>query len=301
MRDPQGRKAMSSFFEFIRRQWFLVALVLAVSVGLLASRPLITYAEAGWLRTVLVMVVMFIMSLPMKLQQFVQAVRKPQAAGLAILMNYLAMPVIAWPLSWIYTAETGDGILVAAVTPCTLASAAVWTRRAGGDDATALLVTVATNAACFAVAPFWLWLMLDQGVATIDGWEMAALAIGLGGAIGELWVQDGLLLMMALGLSGFAGYRLYLKNNSEKRLQDAISADERAIDLACRFGYSVPNAYRSLGGALKELVEQTRKKKRRSYYEDRLEALRKSASKARAEMAQQEGSRSSVTSENVYG
>ena len=48
-----------------------------------------------------------------------------------------------------------------------------------------------------------------------DGWEMAALAIGLGGAIGELWVQDGLLLLMALGLSGFAGYRLYLKNNAE--------------------------------------------------------------------------------------
>ena len=130
---------------------------------------------------------------------------------------------------------------------------------------------------------------------------MAALAIGLGGAIGELWVQDGLLLLMALGLSGFAGYRLYLKNNSEKRLQDAISADERSIDLACRFGYSVPNAYKSLGGALKELIEKTRKKKKRSFYEDRLEALRKSAEKARAEMADQQGSRQSITSENVYG
>ena len=134
-----------------------------------------------------------------------------------------------------------------------------------------------------------------------DRWEMAALPIGLGGAIGELWVQDGLLLLMALGLSGFAGYRLYLKNNSEKRLQDAIFADERAIDLACRFGYSVPNAYKSLGGALKELIEKTRKKKKRSIFEDRLEALRKSAEKARAEMAQQEGSSKSVTSENVYG
>ena len=30
-----------------------------------------------------------------------------------------------------------------------------------------------------------------------DGWEMAALAIGLGGAVGELWVQDGLLLVLA--------------------------------------------------------------------------------------------------------
>ena len=134
-----------------------------------------------------------------------------------------------------------------------------------------------------------------------DGWEMAALAIGLGGAIGELWVQDGLLLLLALGLSGFAGYRLYLKNNSEKKLQDAIYADERAIDLACRFGYSVPNAYKSLGGALKELIEKTRKKKKRTIFEDRLEALRKSAEKARSELSQQEGSDQSVSSENVYG
>ena len=134
-----------------------------------------------------------------------------------------------------------------------------------------------------------------------DGWEMAALAIGLGGAIGELWVQDGLLLLLALGLSGFAGYRLYIKNNSEKRLQDAIFADERAIDLACRFGYSIPNAYKSLGGALKELIEKTRKKKKRIIFEDRLEALRKSAEKARSELSQQEGSDKSVSSENVYG
>ena len=134
-----------------------------------------------------------------------------------------------------------------------------------------------------------------------DGWEMAALAIGLGGAIGELWVQDGLLLLLALGLSSFAGYRLYLKNNSEKKLQDAVFADERAIDLACRFGYSIPNAYKSLGGALKELIEKTRKKKKRSFFEDRLEALRKSAEKARSELSQQEGSEKSVSSENVYG
>jgi len=134
-----------------------------------------------------------------------------------------------------------------------------------------------------------------------DGWEMAALAIGLGGAIGELWVQDGLLLLLALGLSSFAGYRLYIKNNSEKKLQDAIFADERAIDLACRFGYSIPNAYKSLGGALKELIEKTRKKKKRSFFEDRLDALRKSAEKARSELSQQESSEKSVSSENVYG
>ena len=46
-----------------------------------------------------------------------------------------------------------------------------------------------------------------------DGWEMAALAIGLGGAVGELWVQDILLLILALSLCGVSRYRLYVKNN----------------------------------------------------------------------------------------
>ena len=141
--------------------------------------------------------------------------------------------------------------------------------------------------------------MLLQVVAVVCGLSDEAAAECLENRL--QCTEESLLLCMALGLSGFAGYRLYLKNNAEKRLRDAISADERAIDLACRFGYSVPNAYKSLGGALKDLVEKTRKKKKRSFYEDRLEALRKSAGKARAEMAQQQGSRQSVTSENVYG
>ena len=106
---------------------------------------------------------------------------------------------------------------------------------------------------------------------------------------------------LLLGYQVSQGYRLYIKNNSEKKLQDAIFADERAIDLACRFGYSIPNAYKSLGGALKELIEKTRKKKKRSFFEDRLDALRKSAEKARSELSQQEGSEKSVSSENVYG
>ncbi|WP_363079180.1 DUF3318 domain-containing protein [Leptolyngbya sp. 'hensonii'] len=115
-----------------------------------------------------------------------------------------------------------------------------------------------------------------------DGWEMAALAIGLGGAVGELWVQDGLLLVLALGLSGFAGYRLYLKNNGEKKLREAIEADDRAIQLATRFGYTLPNAYKSLGSALKTLIEQSPKKRQRSKYEARLDALKRSAAKAKA-------------------
>ncbi|MGP1382333.1 MAG: DUF3318 domain-containing protein [Thainema sp.] len=114
-----------------------------------------------------------------------------------------------------------------------------------------------------------------------DGWEMAALAIGLGGAVGELWVQDGLLLILALALCGVSGFRLYKRNNGERKLQESISADEKAIALATRFGYTLPNAYKSLGSALKTLIEQSPKKRQRQKYEKRLDALKRSAARAK--------------------
>ena len=117
-----------------------------------------------------------------------------------------------------------------------------------------------------------------------DGWEMAALAIGLGGAVGELWVQDGLLLLLALGLCGVSGWRLWQKNSTEKTLKEVLEAHEKAIWLATRFGYTLPNAYKSLGSALKVLIEQSPKKRLRSRYEARLDALKKSAAKAKAKM-----------------
>ncbi|MGA7932218.1 MAG: DUF3318 domain-containing protein [Kovacikia sp.] len=120
-----------------------------------------------------------------------------------------------------------------------------------------------------------------------DGWEMAALAIGLGGAVGELWVQDGLLLILALALCGVSGWRLWQKNNNEKVMKDLVEADEKAISLAQRFGYTLPNAYKSLGSALKVLIEQSPKKRLRSKYESRLDALKKSAAKAKAKLKTQ--------------
>ena len=130
-----------------------------------------------------------------------------------------------------------------------------------------------------------------------DGWEMAALAIGLGGAVGELWVQDALLLLLALALCGVSGWRLYQKNNGEKTLKETIDADEKALALATRFGYSLPNAYKSLGSALKTLIEETPKKRQRAKYEARLQALKRSAAKAKAKV---KAPRETERAEDVY-
>ncbi|HEY9809035.1 MAG TPA: DUF3318 domain-containing protein [Halomicronema sp.] len=130
-----------------------------------------------------------------------------------------------------------------------------------------------------------------------EGWEMAALAIGLGGAVGELWVQDALLLILALALCGVSGYRLYQKNNGDKLINEAIDADEKAIAIATRFGYSIPNAYKSLGSALKTLIELTPKKRLRTKYEARLQALKRSATKAKGKTKMP---RETTQSETIY-
>ena len=74
---------------------------------------------------------------------------------------------------------TWGGLLVAATTPCTLASAAVWTRRAGGNDAVAILVTVITNGFCFLVTPAWLVWMTGKSIAS-DELSFSVLAGKLG-------------------------------------------------------------------------------------------------------------------------
>ncbi|MBF2099097.1 MAG: DUF3318 domain-containing protein [Gloeomargaritaceae cyanobacterium C42_A2020_066] len=115
-----------------------------------------------------------------------------------------------------------------------------------------------------------------------EGWEMAALAIGLGGAVGELWVQDTLLLLLSLGLAGFSGYRLWQRNQKQNSLEILKAADERALELATQFGYTLPNAYKSLGSALKVLIDQTPDRRQRRRLETRLDALRRSAARAKA-------------------
>jgi hypothetical protein len=114
-----------------------------------------------------------------------------------------------------------------------------------------------------------------------DGWEVASLAIGLGGAVGELWVQNGLLFVLALGICGIAGFQLWRKGTSKKDIRNLIEADQGAIRLAVRNGYPLPAAYKSLGSALKIMLSDASKGRSRTLIEKRLDALRAEANKAR--------------------
>ena len=152
--------------SFLGQRWFLLALIAALWAGIgwpEAMNPLVRWLPSE----VLVAGVTFIMALPLETAALWRAARRPGPAWLATALNSGAAPPLGWLASRMLPPELATGMIVATSVPCTLATAAVWTRRAGGNDAVAFLVTIITNLACFLVVPVWLWLLVG-GAAQAD-------------------------------------------------------------------------------------------------------------------------------------
>ena len=148
--------------QFFRRQWFLVALAIVLLVGFSFSAALSPITQARILRNFVVAFVLFVMSISFRTDVIWSTIKRPWAALLASVINMGILPLVAWATSFALQGEMATGLLIAAAAPCTTASAAVWTRRAGGNDATAILVTILTNGTCFLFTPLWLWLTISD-------------------------------------------------------------------------------------------------------------------------------------------
>ncbi len=151
--------------QWLRQQWFLIALagVLAAGFGLSAS---LSELPELFPKRLLVAFVLFLMSWTLDASAMFRALRHPLPASLGVLCNIGLLPLIAWGAVWLFPSDFDNGLLLMAAMPCTLASAAVWTRRAGGNDAVALVVTMVTNFTCFLTVPAWIWLTTGSEVET---------------------------------------------------------------------------------------------------------------------------------------
>ena len=175
--------------RFLRHQWFLISLLLVVVLGF-AAEDALTTLEKNFPKQALVAVVLFLMSFTLDAGAMWRAVRRPLGTLLAIVVNMGVLPLIAWGLSHWLSSDLALGLMLMSVVPCTLASAAVWTRRADGNDAIALVVTMVTNFSCFLVTPLWLLVMTGKDFrGAIQPWEMAAdlsLIVVVPMAVGQL-------------------------------------------------------------------------------------------------------------------
>jgi sodium/bile acid cotransporter 7 len=161
--------------NFLARRWFL--LLLALGVALALARP-------GWLRPLgerlplrgMVALSLFLVAWSLEGRRLWAALRRPAPALWALAVSYGALPalaLLAGPL--LPLADLRVGLLIIASVPCTIATAVLWTRLAGGNEALALLVVVLTNAlSCLLTTA---WLAGASGVAAAP--DPRALSAGL--------------------------------------------------------------------------------------------------------------------------
>lgn len=143
------------------KAWFLIVLAIALIVGL-SQGPSLTPAADAVPRTALIAGIMFLTALPIDLAASSKGKAAWAAVGLAVLLSSVVAPLFGWAASLVTPARLATGVIVAAASPCTLASGIVWVRRGNGNDAVAMLVTLITNLGCFLVMPFWLTVSLGS-------------------------------------------------------------------------------------------------------------------------------------------
>lgn len=163
--------------QAILRQWFFVFLLAGLVVGFGFPGLIRPIAEITLLRSLITATVLFLMGLTLNAESVARSIRNPTAVLTAIAVSTFVVPLLALPSLWILSADMAGGLIVTTLVPCTLASAAVWTRKGGGDDAVAMVVSVVTNVACFLVAPLGLWLTLGQVTEISAREQVVSLAI----------------------------------------------------------------------------------------------------------------------------
>ncbi len=150
--------------RWLKRNWFLIGLVVLIPLGIMLGTRLspeaidrIETATGPRATSYLVAVILFLMSYSLDSRQLGRSLRYPGPVIFACLVNYGLTPLLAWPLMGLQLQDDlAIGLMIAATVPCTMAAASVWTRKAGGNDAVSLLVTMLTNGLCFLFTPLWL-------------------------------------------------------------------------------------------------------------------------------------------------
>ena len=164
-----------ALIKYIQKIWFLFALLACFVVGINFATNLEPITHWKTVQQLVVASVMFMMAWPLATSAFIQTIKKPGPILLASMINMLMLPLLAKPLSMFFSAEVAAGFVVMSAVPSTLASAAVWTRRAGGNDAVAVMTTIVTNGTCFLVTPMWVWLWLGVEAEGISFLSMVGL------------------------------------------------------------------------------------------------------------------------------
>lgn len=151
----------------LARHWFLLVLFGGVGIAMAfpnALRPLTNYWEPRWA----VGFALFLMAWTMPTRSLVTELKQPYASLWAVFLSYGLVPASAW-LAGLLTPhdDVRIGIILISCVPCTLSSAILWTRMAGGNEATALLTVLGTTVTSWFLTTGWI-VLLTGSIIDLD-------------------------------------------------------------------------------------------------------------------------------------
>lgn len=166
---------------FLRRQWFLSALLLVVAVTV--ADPTGTIPVFGlWLRdhrvpSVVIFVIFLLSGLMLDTRRLKAGLREVKGTAAALGIIFIVGPAVGALFGWTgLPGEIKIGIFLVAVMPTTLSSGVVMTGAAGGNMAHALVITVIANSLAVVTVPATLPLLLPlAGVSAAVSIDRVAL------------------------------------------------------------------------------------------------------------------------------
>jgi sodium/bile acid cotransporter 7 len=148
---------------FLARRWFVLALAGGGAAAL--GRPDWFAWTAGIDPRLVVAAALFLMAWTLPTRSLARVLAHPGPALWAVVISYAFLPAAAWLAGSVLPDDFRIGLLLIASVPCTLASCVLWARRAGGDEAVALLVVLGTTATSWLFTPAWVVLTTGAAVA----------------------------------------------------------------------------------------------------------------------------------------
>jgi sodium/bile acid cotransporter 7 len=192
----------------LQKHWFLFLLASGIALAFLCPQWLRPFTDRLEPRTV-VGLALFLMAASLESQSLFSSLSRPLPAVWAVLISYGAIPALAWWVAgFIPDIDLQVGLLIAASVPCTLASAVLWTRMAGGNEATALLVVFLMTSLSWLVTTFWLAWTVGAKVV-LDPLEMMrglVLVLVLPVGLGQLSRTIGLLRSTVARYKSIVGF-----------------------------------------------------------------------------------------------
>lgn len=164
-------------FRFLAKRWFLLVVVLGAVVAWL--RP----GWLDWSRLVPAQAIMalalFLVAVTLESRKLYQAVIHPFAALWALVISYGVLPALSLYVGrWLLPNDDFRiGLMITSAVPCTMASAVLWTRMAGGNEAAALLGTFLTTFTSWFATTAWLALGTGSLVELDTAGMMLSLAL----------------------------------------------------------------------------------------------------------------------------